>query len=154
MLNGWNNTVRTTSAINSASMMTLTVSHQPSSFLAGVMAASAGFRLGSIIRVNTPFLVSSGNRPVRAGRASYTRAVSLRQALAGDAKNWRKKGRGPRSRDKKQGAAGFALLEGDMSVGGFGEAPLPADLDLHFAALDDAEQLARHFLGPPAIRHK
>ena len=85
MLNGWNKTVRTTSAISSASMMTLTVSHQPSSFLAGVMAASAGFRLGSIIRVNTPFLVSSGNRPAPAGRASYTRAVSLRQAPAGGA---------------------------------------------------------------------
>ena len=57
MLKGWNKTVRTTSAIRSASMMTLTVSHQPSSFLTGVTAASAGFRLGSIIRLKTPFLV-------------------------------------------------------------------------------------------------
>jgi hypothetical protein len=62
--------------------------------LTGVIAASAGFRLGSIIRVNTPFLVSSGKPPALARQASYTRAVSLRQALAGDAKTWRKKGRG------------------------------------------------------------
>ena len=78
MLNGWNSTVRTTSAINSASMMTLTVSHQPSSFLTGVTAASAGFKLGSIIRVNTPFLHPSRLAP--AGRASYTSAARPRQA--------------------------------------------------------------------------
>jgi hypothetical protein len=53
--------------------------------LAGVTATSTGFRLGSIIRLNTPFLVSSGNWPAPARRASYTRAVSLRQALAGGA---------------------------------------------------------------------
>jgi hypothetical protein len=61
--------------------------------LAGVTAASAGFRLGSIIRVNTPFLVACGNRPAPAGRASYTRAIGLRQALARGVKTWLKKGR-------------------------------------------------------------
>ena len=79
-MNGWNKTVRTTSAIKSASMMTLTVSHQPSSFLAGVAATSADFTIGSIIRVNTPFLL----RAFDWSPASYTRAVSLRQAVAGD----------------------------------------------------------------------
>ena len=56
--------MRTTSAIKSASMMTLTVSHQPSSFLTDGTAASADFTVGSIIRVNTPFLVSSTQHSV------------------------------------------------------------------------------------------
>src|ERR1700704_1663987 len=54
-------------------MMTLTVSHHPSSFLMVGTAASADFTVGSIIRVNTPFLEQS------LGLASYTRAVTLRQ---------------------------------------------------------------------------
>ena len=58
-MNGWNKTVRTTSAIKSASMMTLTVSHQPSSFLTVGTGAAADFTVGSIIRVNTPFLEHS-----------------------------------------------------------------------------------------------
>jgi hypothetical protein len=66
-------------------MMTLTVSHQPSSFLTDGTAASADFTVGSIIRVNTPFLVSSTQHSALAARASYTKAGSLRQAPAGDA---------------------------------------------------------------------
>src|SRR5579864_7852822 len=95
MLNGWNKTVRTTSAIKSASMMTLTVSHQPSSFLAGVTATSADFTVGSIIRLNTPFLVSSTRHWALAARASYTKADGLRQAPAGDRETWRKQGSCP-----------------------------------------------------------
>jgi hypothetical protein len=64
--------------------MTLTVSHQPSSFLTDGTAA-ADFTVGSIIRVNTPFLVSSTQHTALAARASYTKAGSLRQAPAGDA---------------------------------------------------------------------
>jgi hypothetical protein len=48
-------------------------------------AAAADFTVGSIIRVNTPFLVSSTQHSALAARASYTKAGSLRQAPAGDA---------------------------------------------------------------------
>src|SRR5260370_352371 len=69
-------------------MMTLAVSHHPSSFLTGVAPASAGFRLGSIIRVKTPFLVISTDLsidlsmdlPASSGGASYTGAARPRQA--------------------------------------------------------------------------
>jgi hypothetical protein len=59
----------------------LAVSHQPSSFLAGVTATSADFTVGSIIRLKTPLLASPENLAASVGRASYTGAVGLRQAI-------------------------------------------------------------------------
>src|SRR6516225_10459059 len=141
MLNGWNSTVRTTSAINSASMMTLTVSHQPSSFLTGVTAASAGFRLGSIIRVKTPFLVHRQRARRGPLRLVYKGGKSAPSKPAGGARTWRKQGRGVALRHEDQGAGGLALLKGDMSLSGVRQRPLPADLDLDLAAADHAEQI-------------
>ena len=155
MLNGWNRTVRTTSAIKSASMMTLTVSHQPSSFLAGVTAASADFTVGSIIRLNTPFLVSSEDRRPRPAAPPIQGRSACAKRSAGDAKTWRKQGRGSASRHEKQGAGRFALLERNVGL-----RRLPREASFRPIRIltsprpTTPKQIARHFLGPRAIRHE
>ncbi len=58
---------------------------------------------------------------------------------------------GPPLRQENERARRFAPLERGVSVGGFGEGPLPADPDLHLAALDDPKQVARHFLRPQTV---
>src|SRR5208282_5349418 len=151
MLNGWKRSVRTTSAISSASMMTLTVSHQPSSFLTGVAPASAGFTLFSLICVTTPFLVFS--RPACA--ASYTDAVRPSQAA---------RAHGPRtclndgfrfgSRQENERARRLARLERPVRLGSLGERQATADVNGHVAFPDRADELARHLLEPRPVGHE
>src|SRR5271165_3183914 len=155
MLNGWKRRVRTTSAISSASMMTLTVSHQPSSFLTGVAAASAGFRLFSLICVNSPFLSQSSRLAGLSGEAPYIHRALPRQALhpgaarAHGARPWRNDGRQSGQQDER--SRRLARLERAMRLRGFPERQAPADVDRDVAVPDRPEKIARHLLAPGPV---